>query len=307
MKFLLSIVFVLNSSIVVAQITYQTVFVDYDSAWQYKNLKIVPIRAKKGFNNKQLHGIVSLSQAIQRGLATVSERGTASTENVHFLRIDNHSDKSIFISSGEVISGGRQDRMIARDTILAPSGKDQYVPVMCVEEGRWSDKEKKFIYSNFANPHLRKVLDQNKNQVLIWKEINNQLGLGNIKSKTFAYLSRNFDKKMSVMNDEYYNFFHEKLRATDSSLVGFVCISGDKVIGSDIFGSTDLFYNQLEPLLKGYTDDAVLFGAPVSFPDKSLKEYMDKLLKDEKSQEEFVKSNGKIFRQDGKVVHVNTF
>jgi hypothetical protein len=305
-KFLLSIALVFSSAFVYAQITYQTVYVDYDSAWQYKNLKLIPIRAKKGFGN-QLPGIVSLSEAIRKGLATVSERGTASTENVHFLRIDNHSDKSIFISSGEVFAGGRQDRMVAKDTILAPSGKDQYVSVMCVEEERWSDKEKKFIYSNFANPHLRKVLDQNKNQVLIWKEINNQLNAGNIKSKTLAYLSRNFDKKMSTINDAYYNFFYDKLKHTDSSVVGFVCVSGDKVIGSDIFCSKDLFYSQLEPLLKGYTDDVVMFGSPITMPDKLLREYMDKLLKDEKTQEDFVKYNGKIFRQEGKVVHINTF
>jgi hypothetical protein len=289
-----------------AQITYETVYVDYDSAWQYKNLKIIPVRAKKGANNP-MPGIVSLSQALKLGLATISERGTASTENVHYLRIDNHSDKSVYISSGEVIAGGRQDRMIAKDTILVPTGKDQYVPVMCVEEGRWSDKEKKFIYSNFANPHLRRVLDQNKNQVLLWKEINNQLDAGGIKSKTLAYLSRNIDKKMSMINDEYYNFFHEKFKNTDSSVVGFVAVSGNRVIGSDIFASTDLFYSQLEPLLKGYTDDAVLFGAPINFPDKSLHEYMDQLLKDEKSQEDFVKQNGKIFRQGKMVVHVNTF
>ncbi|MBS1601007.1 MAG: hypothetical protein JST75_22540 [Bacteroidetes bacterium] len=307
MKFLFSIILIFSGVVCYAQITYETVYVDYDSAWQYKNLKIVPIRVKKGAHNPAMPGILSLSQALKLGFATVSERGTASTENVHFLRIDNHSDKSIYISSGEVIAGGRQDRMIARDTILVPTGKDQYVPVMCVEEGRWSDKEKKFMYSDFANPHLRKVLDQNKNQVLIWKEINNQLELGGIKSKTLAYLSRNIDKKMTLINDEYYNFFLDKFRKTDSSVVGFVAISGDRVIGSDIFSSKNLFYSQLEPLLKGYTDDAVLFGAPITLTDKFLHEYMDKLLKDEKSQEEFVKYNGKIFRQGGEVMHVNTF
>ena len=39
----------------------------------------------------------------------------------------------------------------------------------------------------------------------------------------------------------------------------YVC-RGDKVIGSDIFASTDLFYNQLDPLLKGYCDQAVYTG-----------------------------------------------
>jgi hypothetical protein len=31
-----------------AQITYETVYVDYDSAWQFKNLKIIPVRRKAG-------------------------------------------------------------------------------------------------------------------------------------------------------------------------------------------------------------------------------------------------------------------
>ena len=114
-----------------AQLTYETLYVDYDSIWEYKNLKIIPIRPKHGQGNG-MPGAISLSQAIQQGLATITERGTASTENVHFLRINNHSDKSLMISSGELIAGGRQDRMVAHDTILASDGKDQYIPVMCV-------------------------------------------------------------------------------------------------------------------------------------------------------------------------------
>ncbi len=307
MKYLVLTGLCFISTIVSAQkLTYETLYVDYDSAWQYKNLKIIPIRPKKGFGDRT-PDIVSLSQAIARGLATVSERGTASTENVHFLRINNHSDKSVYISSGEIIAGGRQDRITARDTILAPTGKDQYVPVMCVEEGRWSEKEKKFVYSNFANNHLRKVLDESKNQVLIWKEISNQLGQGDVKNKTLAYLSRRMDKKFAPPIDEYFQYFQNKFRHADSSIVGFVCVSGDKVIGCDIFSSTDLFYSQLEPLLKGYTDEAVFFGAPISITDQLIKEYMDKLLTSEKSQEQFVKDNGKIFRQDGRIIHINTF
>jgi hypothetical protein len=38
-----------------------------------------------------------------------------------------------------------------------------------------------------------------------------------------------------------------------------------------------------------------------------VKRYANKLLKDEKSQEEFVRDNGKIFRVGEHVVHVNTF
>jgi hypothetical protein len=294
-----------------AQITYQTVFVDYDSAWQYKNLKIIPIRPKGGSGLAPMlidnPDIISLSQAINQGLATISERGTASTENVHWLRINNQSDKSIFINSGEMISGGRQDRMVTKDTILVPTKRDQYIPVMCVEEGRWSDREKKFAYNDFANIHLRKVLDVAKNQVLIWNEIDNQLQSGDIKNTTMAYLARKSDKKFMEVDDDYFRFFKQKFKSSDSTIVGFVCVSGNKIIGSDIFASRNLFYSQLEPLLRGYIDEVIIYGGKGICPDDKIHDYMDKILTDEKSQQEFVNKNGKIFRQQGRVIHITTF
>src|ERR1700759_308983 len=132
---------------------------------------------------------------MSQGLVQVTERGTTSFDNVHWLRFNTKSNKSVYISGGEIISGGRQDRMIVSDTILHPMAKDQYVPVMCVEEGRWSEKEKKFGYGNFANNHLRKVLDSSHNQVRVWREVDRQLQEGSIKNNSLAYLSRYQDKK----------------------------------------------------------------------------------------------------------------
>ncbi len=100
---------------------------------------------------------------------------------------------------------------------------------------------------------------------------------------------------------------NKNLKHADSTIVGFVCMSGDKVIGSDIFASTDLFYNQLDPLLKGYCDQAVYIGKPVTITREEEKIYLDKLLTDKISQEAFLKDNGKIFRQHGQVIHINSF
>jgi ARG/rhodanese/phosphatase superfamily protein len=312
-KYLFFILFILYGTSSVAQITYQTVFVDYDSAWQYKNLKVIPIRMAKSAGNPSasqpiLPNVISLSDALTQGLAKVSERGTASTENVHWLRINNNSDKPILINAGEIIAGGRQDRMVSKDTILIPNHKDQYFSVMCVEEERWSDKEKIFEYSNYANSHLRKVLDETKNQPLIWREIANELEGSSIKNNTLAYLSRNADKQIAGgPGDEYFNFLDEKIKHSDTTIVGFVCVSGDKIIGSDIFASTNLFYGQMEPLLRGYIDDALFYGAPVTIKDEAVKDYMDKILTDEKTQQEFVSKHGKIFKQRNQVIHINTY
>ncbi|HEY4337675.1 MAG TPA: DUF6569 family protein, partial [Puia sp.] len=279
MKFLFTICLFLFVASASAQLTYETLFVDYDSAWQFKNLKIIPIRRKAGAGMMmQNQEVVPLNQALSKGLVSVTERGTTSFENVHWLRFNTHGNKSIYISGGEIIAGGRQDRMIVRDTILKPMEKDQYVPVMCVEEGRWSDKEKKFGYGNFANQHLRKVLDSTGNQVSIWREVDRQLEAGAFKNKTLAYLSRFEDKKYLAAHDEYFRYFMDKFAKTDSNVVGFVAITGDKIIGTDIFDGTGLFYPQLDPLLHGYIDDVMASGMPVILKDPPLKKYMDRLL-----------------------------
>jgi hypothetical protein len=84
-------------------------------------------------------------------------------------------------------------------------------------------------------------------------------------------------------------------------------MSGDKVIGADIFASTYLFYNQLDPLLKGYCDQVVYTGKPLTITREEEKLYLDKLLTDKITQEQFLKENGKIFRQHAQVIHINSF
>jgi hypothetical protein len=281
--------------------------VDYDSAWTFKNLKIIPVRRKGPGGPRPGGEIIPLASALNKGMITITERGTTALENVHWLRFNTHGNTPVYIAGGEIISGGRQDRMIVRDTILQPMEKDQYVPVMCVEEGRWSDKEKKFGYGNFANNGLRKTLDSSHSQVQIWLEVDRQLQEGKFKNKTSAYMSRFEDKKYIKASDEYFKFFMAHFARTDSNVVGFAAITGDKIIGTDIFDGTDLFYPQLDPLLHGYIDEAMEAGAPVTLKDPPVKRYMDKLLKDEASQEAFVKDKGTIFREEGRVIHVNTY
>lgn len=308
LKNLFILLFLLMCKIVPAQLTYQTLYVDYDSAWTYKNLKIIPIRPK-GFGGtaRVVPGVVTLSEALEKGTVKVSERGSASTENVHWLRINNNSDQHLFIGSGEIILGGRQDRMVSKDTILPPSISDQYIPVMCVEEGRWSDKEKKFAYNSYANPTLRKILDQSKNQVLIWKEILSQLTYSGINSASLAYAARRADKKYTPEQDAYYQDFLNKFKNSDSTIAGIVCMSGDKVIGCDIFAGNNLLYGALSPLLHGYIEEAITFGNTPVIKDEKVKEYLNNILTDETSQEAWLKKNGKLYKYRDKVVHITGY
>ena len=293
-----------------AQLTYQQLYVDYDSAVTYKNLRVIPIRYK-GYGGKTgsslVKNAVSFGQALQQGLITVQERGTAAIENVHWLSLYNNSDKNVYVASGEVLAGGRQDRIVTKDTIImARSGRID-LPVMCVEEGRWSEKDRKFVYRKMANAHVRKTLDEGRNQVLLWKEINAQLERDKVKNKTLSYLSREKDKAFMAMQNDYWQFFDRKLSQPDSTIVGVVCMSGDKIIGSDIFIGRNLFYGKLQPLLMGYIEEATLFGDTPVVTDAAVRKYLDQFLTDEPSQEEFVKKNGRVFKAGGKVIHLTTY
>ncbi|GAC1448737.1 MAG: hypothetical protein NVSMB7_10430 [Chitinophagaceae bacterium] len=295
---------------VFAQLTYQQLYVDYDSAVTYKNLRLVPIRYKGNNGNTRIplvQNAISFDQALKQGLVTVQERGTTAIENVHWLSLYNNSDKNIFVSSGEVLAGGRQDRVVTKDTmVIAKSGRID-LPVMCVEEGRWSEKDKKFAYKKMANTHLRKIIDETRSQVQIWKEINSQLERDKIKNKTLAYLSRDKDKTFIQLQNEYWPFFEKKLGQPDSNIVGMVCMSGDKILGSDIFISSNLFYGKLQALMQGYIEEAIIFGSLPTVTDDRTRKYLDQFLQDEASQEEFVKKNGKLFKAGGKVIHITTY
>ena len=307
-KKLVFLCFLFIYKIVPAQLTYQHLFVDYDSAWTYKNLKIIPVRPKGyGGPGRVVPDVVSLSQALAQGTVLVSERGTAATENVHWLRINNNGQQSVFIGSGEIILGGRQDRMVAKDTILPPSKADQYIPVMCVEEGRWSEKEKKFQYNNYADPALRKVLDQSKNQVLVWKEVFSQLERSGTKAPSLAYAAHRNDKKHTPEQDAYIRYFTEKFKNADSTITGFICMSGDKVIGCDIYAGNNLFYGELQPLLHGYVEEAIAAGSTPVINNEKVKEYLKPILTDEATQEAYLKKNGKMYKYREKVFHITGY
>ena len=291
-----------------AQLTYEKLMVDYDNAWQYKNLKLIPIRPKGLPGNlKTGSSLISLKEALQQGIVKVEERGTASIDNVHFLSMYNQSDKNIFIQSGELLQGGRQDRMVSKDTIsLAHSGRID-LQVMCVEEGRWSEKNKPFVHQGMAAPALKKVLDVSHNQVLIWKEIDNQLTQDSIHAKSLAYLAQRSDKKYGVDQKAYVDFFKQQLAASDSNIVGVIAVSGSKVLGTEVFEGAPTFLGSSEAIIAAYSEQAITRGAKPAMDDLSVRKYVDQFLRSQPEQDMWLQKNGKKFTWKGRTIHITAY
>lgn len=61
------------------------------------------------------------------------------TGNVNELVVQNTGKKKVYLQGGEVVKGGRQDRVIEHDTMIEP-GKTAKLKVYCVEQGRWQPR-----------------------------------------------------------------------------------------------------------------------------------------------------------------------
>ena len=88
-------------------------------------------------------GFLTLAEAVESGQARVVDSGS-----VQSVYIVNESEQPIFLMCSEVIYGGKQDRVIAQDTII-PAEKDKkfHIGVFCVEKSRWQQSDRGFAFT----------------------------------------------------------------------------------------------------------------------------------------------------------------
>ena len=151
------------------------------------------------------------------------------------------------------------------------------------------------------------MLNKSKNQVLIWKEIFSQLGAANLNSPTFAYAALSQNKEFQVAENEYLEFFRNKFRSSDSTVTGFICVTGNRILGCEIFADKQLFYDELDPLLFGYINEAIMRGSEPMLVKEEIKEFTDKVLTNETLQDEYCKTNGKVVRVNNRVIQVTAY
>src|SRR5215469_2444237 len=80
---------------------------------------------------------LTLQEALANGSAQVRETG-----NVNQLEVENSGDTEVFIQSGDIVKGGRQDRVLTVSLIIPPHSGAMPIASFCVEQGRWSARGK---------------------------------------------------------------------------------------------------------------------------------------------------------------------
>lgn len=309
-----------------AQYTYnnlQVNFLEKDTdakSYTHENLRLYPVYSKEGFR-KQFGTVgkyMSLQEAITKNKVRITE--TSTSGSVNNLVIENVSNDTVMVTTGDLVKGGKQDRIVEQDMVLNPKSGKKNIKVFCVEQGRWADsstQSRRGAVSTSTNAEfkqhynkgsmgLRKVVEKEKVQSKVWSKVSDINTVNQTSNSTSTYTALNNSAEYNKKLTKYLEFFKTKF-ANEQNVIGVVVVSGNKVLGCDMFATSELFKSQFESLLHSYATEAIVSGKPVTVTTATVKSYMDKLLTDEKVQAATLKEKGNSFVSQGKKLRVSSF
>lgn len=239
------------------------------------------------------------------------EANYGASDEVNRLFIQNTSDDSLFIMAGEVVKGGKQDRVIAMDMVIPPHSAPVDMSVYCVEHGRWTyggdaDASDGFTeQAEVANTSVRKAAIVNKDQSEVWSKVEEVTTANDAATETGTLNALLVNPEYQKELQEYVTKFGN-LPSEMPQVIGVVAVTGDRVIGCDMFATPDLFRNAYTDLLKSYASEAITSGSKVKITNAAVDKYISNIL-DESNQKERVEENGQMYRRGVRTMHISTF
>ena len=273
-----------------------------------EKLRLYPIIANETFRatNKDIGKAVPMNKALQDGRLKINEHADGATVNT--LQAVNTSQDTIYLMQGEVIVGGKQDRMLANDVLVAP-GATMDIAAFCVEHGRWSGKGDGKSFTGTVGvvaQDVRKVAAVEKEQEMVWDKVAYNVSMNAAPAPTGSYADMLDDKEYQAQRAAY----RERLKGLPvacSGIVGVVAVSGNKVVGCDVFANEALFTQAYTQLIDAYIAEALNKGGKVTMTDTEVQTYFRTLFADETKLEEKAKGNGYIFKAKDRTYRVSMF
>jgi ARG and Rhodanese-Phosphatase-superfamily-associated Protein domain len=193
----------------------------------------------------------------------VEEARRSEGASVNELMLVNMSNRPLLLLAGEVVSGGKQNRIIGADVIVPPKSDPLPLSVFCVEHGRWSSNPGGFGGAGLiAHPEIRKEAQVSKSQSGVWDSVARSAEVLAAPSPTSSYLDsvtspkarRSLDEVAESIDRQYEREL--RARVGDSGAVGVVVGINGELVWSDIFPSADLFRQYWPKLLRSYVLEA---------------------------------------------------
>ncbi len=157
------------------------------------NLTVFPVVANKSYDTAEF---LTLDEGLRSGDVVVTEAGQARglirhrpgepaiihpvrDAEVNRLVLVNNSKRPLLLLAGEIVTGGKQDRVIGKDRIVPAESDPVDLSVFCVEPGRWVAANGKNGFSSagdvigglVASPVVRSKAMAAKDQQQVWDSV----------------------------------------------------------------------------------------------------------------------------------------
>lgn len=246
-----------------------SILMEKNPGWQHENLRLIPVVASAEISkaNASLKNLRTLAEAMQMPGFRVMERKQfgRGEEWYNGLTVQNKTQDTVLLLSGDVVKGGNQDRVIAHHEVIMPMTV-RNIEVFCVEAGRSTyynasapaaEKEVAAFkgYYNVASPRVRRAVQNSGNQQEVWDAVAEVTKANNAESHTKTYTALDNETVQKAQRDAYLQHLGGQI-FDRPDVVGVVAVSGNHILGVDIFGSPDLFRRQYLALLHGYVAEA---------------------------------------------------
>ncbi|MFP2910950.1 ARPP-1 family domain-containing protein [Pyxidicoccus sp. 3LFB2] len=269
------------------------------------NLAVVPLHTRKAPPYDD-YTVIEEAQAAKK----VSIRELDSDGSVEALRVHNQDTRPLYLVGGEMLLGGKQDRMVRSDVVVDP-GERQRVAVFCVEQGRWDGRNLAFQPGlAVAHPDLRRAAFFSE-QRAVWGEVERKSQVSGVSSPTGTYRRVFQDAALRQRIGGYLDELQTKLPRGERLAGLAVAINGELEV-VDVFDSPKLFAKLERKLLASYVL-AALEKQPGRAGDEEQGRNKARALKKEHI-DQFVGGGAtkdgvekKMFRAKGKAVHGTFF
>jgi hypothetical protein len=231
-------------------------------AIQEGSLVLIPVSSKPQDSHDQIGDYATLAEAMKNGWITIEE--VDEYAEVDTLKVHYTGPKPLMLMAGELLLGGKQDRVVAKDVVIAPNETAE-VAVFCVEPGRWSGSSMHFTPQEGQVPLSVKREAMLGEQESVWASVGayNDESAPNAGGSSLKYGYTN-----SKESDEYQASLKRLMSVLSQKkdLVGVVIVIGGKIHSFEYFGSPRLFESASESIVRGALASSVLVAVKGDLP-----------------------------------------
>jgi len=253
------------------------------------NLTIFPVVSDRRHDTSMF---ITLDEGLRSGEVVVSEAGQVQGlvrrrpmppprggAQVNRLVLVNNSDRPLLLLAGEIVTGGKQDRVVGKDRIVPGNSDPVDLSVFCVEPGRWTGTSAQFggmggssgksaFVTQMAQPSVRGKAMGDKDQAKVWAEVNESTrvaagpapphGLAGTTSYARVMGNEEVQKKVDAVAAPMERSYESVIRQLrNQKAVGVVVAIDGEIVWADIFASTPLLEKYWPKLVRSYATEAI--------------------------------------------------